>query len=64
MSETIPDRVREIRGKFRSMEKLVPQYGGTPAGDLFVTGFVNSGEIDNLPGSPATPPVTPPVTPP
>lgn len=66
MTQAIPDRIRVIRGKFQSMEKLVKQFGGTPAGDLFVTGFLNSGDVDDLPGSPgpATPPASPPVTPP
>ncbi len=60
MSQTIPDRCREIKLKFRSMDKLVKQYGGTPEGDLFVQGFINSGSIDNLPGSPQPPaPPTP-----
>ncbi len=47
---SIPDRCRIIQGKFRSMEKLVTQFGGTPAGDLFVQGFLNTGNIDDLPG--------------
>ena len=66
MSQTIPDRCREIRGKFRLMEKLSGQYGGTPEGDLFVIGFHNAGNIDDLPGvqHPTTPttPLTPPPT--
>jgi hypothetical protein len=60
MSASLPDRCREIRGKYRSMEKLVKQYRGTPAGDLFVQGFLNSGRIDDLPGAP-NPPSTPPA---
>ena len=65
MTQTIPDRCREIRGKYRSMVKLSKQFGGTPEGDLFVQGFLNSGSIDDLPGvKHHTPPVTPPTPPP
>ncbi len=58
-TQSIPDRCREIRGKFRSMDKLVKQYRGTPEGDLFAQGFLNSGSIDDLPGSPTPPPAPP-----
>ncbi len=58
-TQSIPDRCREIRGKFRSMDKLVKQYRGTPEGDLFAQGFINNGSIDDLPGSPTPPPAPP-----
>jgi hypothetical protein len=62
MTKTIPDRCREIRGKYRSMVKLSKQFGGSPEGDLFVVGFLNSGSIDDLPGvKHHTPPAAPPV---